>query len=132
VTYLFLFARILYGGFFLISGVNHFMKAGMYTQYTASKKIPAPAAAVLISGALMVLGGASILLGLFPVIGLWLIAAFLVAVTPTMHAFWAEKEASQRMMQQVQFMKNVALLGAALMMIVFTTYMGPWPFRMVR
>jgi putative oxidoreductase len=132
VTYLFLFARILFGGFFLMSGVNHFAKAGMYTQYAASKKVPTPAAAVLGSGALLVLGGMSVLLGLFPVIGFWLIVAFLVGVTPAMHAFWAEKDPGQRALQQVQFLKNVALLGATLMMIVFTTYMGPWPFRMVR
>jgi putative oxidoreductase len=132
VTYLFLFARILYGGFFLLSGVNHFTHAGTYTQYAASNKVPAASAAVLGTGVLLVLGGASILLGLFPVIGFWLIVAFLAVVTPTMHAFWAISDPGQRAMQQVQFMKNIALLGAALMMIVFTTYMGPWPFRMVR
>jgi putative oxidoreductase len=132
VTYLFLFARILYGGFFLLNGVNHFMKIEMYTQFLTAKKLPAPAAATMGTGVVLVLGGASILLGLFPVIGLWLIVAFLAIVTPMMHGFWSVKDPGQRMMQQVQFMKNVALLGAALMMIVFTTYMGPWPFRMVR
>lgn len=132
MTYLFLFARILYGGFFLISGVNHFVKTGTYTQYAASKKLPAPAAGVLGTGALIVLGGMSILLGLFPVIGFWLIVAFLVGVTPVMHGFWSVEDPGQRAMERVQFMKNVGLLGAALMMIVFTTYMGPWPFRMVR
>jgi len=132
LTYLFLFARILFGGFFLISGVNHFTKTAMYTQSVASKKVPAPAAAVLGSGALIVLGGMSILLGLFPVIGFWLIVAFLVGVTPMMHAFWKLDDPLQRTMQRIQFLKNVALLGATLMMIVFTTYMGPWPFRMVR
>ncbi|HVB35413.1 MAG TPA: DoxX family membrane protein [Patescibacteria group bacterium] len=132
MTYLFLFARILFGGFFLISGVNHFTKTAMYTQSVASKKVPAPAAAVLGSGALIVLGGMSILLGLFPVIGFWLIVAFLVGVTPMMHAFWKLDDPLQRTMQRIQFLKNVALLGATLMMIVFTTYMGPWPFRMVR
>ena len=81
---------------------------------------------------IVVLGGGSILLGLFPVVGFWLIVAFLVGTTPMMHGFWSVSDPGQRAMEQIQFMKNVALLGAALMMIVFTTYMGPWPFRMVR
>ena len=132
MTYLFLFARILFGGFFLMNGVNHFMKAGAYTKYAASQKVPAPAAAVLGAGTLLVLGGMSILLGLFPVVGFWLIVAFLVGVTPMMHRFWSISDPGQRAIEQAQFMKNVALLGAALMMIVFTSFMGPWPFRMVR
>lgn len=132
MTYLFLFARILFGGFFLISGVNHFTKPEKYKQSAASKHVPAPAAAVLGSGALIVLGGMSVLLGLFPVIGLWLIVAFLVGVTPMMHGFWSVSDPVQRAKQNIQFQKNLALLGATLMMIVFSTFMGPWPFRMVR
>jgi len=132
VTYLFLFARILYGGFFLITGVSHFTKTGMYTQYAATKKVPAPAVAVLGAGVLLVLGGMSILLGLFPAIGFWLIVAFLAGVTPVMHNFWSISDAGQRAIEKIQFLKNVALLGATLMMIVFTSFMGPWPFRMVR
>lgn len=132
MTYLFLFARILFGGFFIIEGVNHFTKTSNYAQQARARRLPAPAAAVLASGTLIVVGGASILLGLFPVIGFWCIVAFLVGVTPMMHSFWSIRDPGQRAIEKAQFLKNVALLGAALMMIVFATYMGPWPFRMVR
>lgn len=132
MTYLFLFARILYGGFFLIKGVKHFSNVGKYAQHAAAKNVPAPNAAVLGTGVLLVLGGGSILLGLFPVVGFWLLVAYLAGTTPMMHRFWSVNDPGERAMEQIQFMKNVALLGAALMMIVFTTYMGPWPFRMVR
>jgi uncharacterized membrane protein YphA (DoxX/SURF4 family) len=132
MSYLFLFSRILYGGFFLMSGVNHFSKRGAYTQFAASKKVPLPIAAVLGSGVLLVLGGLSVLLGVLPQIGLWLIVAFLVGTTPMMHNFWSVRDPNQREMEKIQFMKNVALLGAALMMVVFTNYLPPWPFRMVQ
>ena len=33
-----------------------------------------------------------------------------------MHAFWREKEPSARQLQQINFLKNVALLGAALIL----------------
>lgn len=132
MTYLFLFARILYGGFFLLSGFDHFTKRSSYTQFAAKKKVPAPTAAVLGTGVLLVLGGLSILLGVFPQIGLWLIVAFLVGTTPLMHNFWSVSDPTQRASQKAHFLKNVALLGAALMMVVFTNYLPPWPFRMVQ
>lgn len=133
MTYLFLFARILYGGFFLLNGYNHIAKRKSFTQYAASKNVPAPAAAVLGTGVLLVLGGLSVLLGVFPQIGMWLIVAFLVGTTPMMHNFWSGSDPSQKQVERVQFLKNVGLLGATLMMIVFTYYLAlPWPFRMVQ
>ncbi len=133
MTYLFLFARILYGGFFLMSGFNHLSKRQMYTQYAASKKVPAPMVAVLGTGALLTAGGLSILLGVYPQIGLWLIVAFLLGTTPLMHNFWSVSDPNQKAMEMIQFLKNIALLGATLMMIVFTYFLAlPWPFRMVQ
>ncbi|HEV2388040.1 MAG TPA: DoxX family membrane protein [Candidatus Acidoferrales bacterium] len=133
MTILFLIARILYGGFFLFSGINHFTKLTSYTQYAASKRVPAPAAAVIGGGVLLVLGGLSVVIGAYPEIGLILLAVFLLLTTPMMHRFWAERDPQWRTMEMVNFMKNVALLGAALMMIVFTYFAsGPWPFRMVQ
>jgi uncharacterized membrane protein YphA (DoxX/SURF4 family) len=132
MIYLFLFARILFGGFFLYSGVIHFVKSGMYTQYAAAKKVPVPRVAVLGTGAMLVVGSLSVLLGVYPTIGLWILVAFLVGTTPMMHRFWSEGEPSQRTMEMVQFMKNLALLGSTLIIIVLSSYLGPWPFRMVQ
>jgi putative oxidoreductase len=123
INILLLIGRILYGGFFLMSGLNHFTKMNMYKQFTASKGIPAPALAVGGSGLLILLGGLSVLLGFQPHIGLLLIAIFLVGVTPGMHAFWNVSEPMARMADQVNFMKNVALLGAALAMAAIPQ---PW------
>ena len=120
---LLLIGRILYGGFFLTGGLNHFTKMSNYKQYAASKGVPAPSLAVGLSGLLILLGGLSVLLGFHPHIGLLLIAIFLVGVTPGMHAFWGISEPMARMADQVNFMKNVALLGAALAMAAIPL---PW------
>ena len=45
MDYLFLLGRILYGGFFLLGGINHFMHLGMMSGYSASKGVPAAKAA---------------------------------------------------------------------------------------
>ena len=133
MDYLFLIGRLLYGGFFLLNGINHITRRTAYAQFAASKNVPLPLAAVLGTAALLVLGGLSVLLGAWPEIGLSLIAAFLVGTTPMMHRFWAASDSRERIVEQVHFLKNIALLGATLMMIVFTAYAaGPWPFRVVR
>jgi putative oxidoreductase len=116
-TITFLIGRILFGGFFFLSGLNHFTKRAMYTQYAASKRVPSPGASVIISGLLIVLGGLSVLLGAWTGVGLFLILIFLATVTPKMHNFWTIADPSQRMAEQVNLMKNVALFGAGLIML---------------
>jgi putative oxidoreductase len=44
-----------------------------------------------------------------------LLAVFLVQVTLMMHIFWAVKDPMMALMQQAMFMKNLSMLGAALL-----------------
>lgn len=104
---------------------EHFMQRGMLTQYAASKNVPAPGAAVALSGLLILLGGASVLLGAWPVVGCTLIALFLLGVSPRMHNFWAITDPNQKMADMINFTKNTALLGAALALMYVPQ---PWPF----
>lgn len=120
----FLIGRLLYGGFFLMSGINHFMKFGMYKAYAASKGAPAPGTAVRVTGLLLLAGGLSMILGAFPTVGAVLLVIFLLGVTPMMHNFWAVEDPQARMGEMVNFMKNSALLGAALMSLAIPQ---PWP-----
>ena len=129
IAILLLIGRILYGGFFLMSGVNHFIKLNSYKPYAASKGVPAPGLAVAGSGLLILLGGLSVLLGFLPHIGLLLIVIFLVVTTPKMHAYWTLTDPMAKMGDQVNFMKNVALLGAALALAAIPQ---PWPMSLGR
>jgi uncharacterized membrane protein YphA (DoxX/SURF4 family) len=104
--------RTLFGGFFLYNGINHFLNRGMLTKYARSKNVPAAGVAVPLSGALIVLGGLSLLTGTRPRWGASLIMAFLLGVTP-MHAFWKVEDEAQRMQELVNFTKNIALIGGA-------------------
>lgn len=120
----FLLGRILFGGFFLYNGINHFKNHNMLAQYAGAKKVPAPEAAVAMSGALLAIGGTSILLGLKPKIGAAALVAFLAGVSPSMHDFWNAADAQQRQSDMIHFMKNLALLGAALSLMGIEE---PWP-----
>ena len=81
----------------------------------------------MVSGLMIVLGGISILLGLRPFFGVVLITLFLIPVTFWMHNYWDDKEPMTRINNQVNFMKNVALLGAAWMLLAIPR---PWPMSL--
>jgi uncharacterized membrane protein YphA (DoxX/SURF4 family) len=119
---IFLLGRILLGGFFIMSGFNHFKDTEGLAGYAASKEVPQPKWAVLVSGVLLAIGGLGILTGIFPQLAILLLVLFLLPTTFIMHDFWhASDEAKQS--EQTDFMKNLALVGALLMLLALTT---PW------
>jgi uncharacterized membrane protein YphA (DoxX/SURF4 family) len=124
VPYIFLAGRILYGGFFALAGFDHFRRVALMVPYTASKGVPAPKLAILGSGALIMLAGLSIVLGYRPSWAVLLLTVFLLPVTFLMHNFWAASNPQVQQIDRVNFKKNVALLGAAWMLLAVPQ---PWP-----
>ena len=121
---LFLLGRIVFGGFFLYNGIHHFQQRKAMAQYTGSKGVPAPELAVVGSGSLLLLGGASVLLGIKPKWGTLAIITFLSGVSPVMHDFWKSDDPMRKQNDMAHFMKNVAMLGAAM---AFMGMKEPWP-----
>ena len=111
---LFFVGRAMYAFIFLMSGVGHISQLEQMAQYPKAKRVPAPKLATASSGVLLVLGGLSVLLGVYTTLGLSLLVVFLVPATLIMHNFWAVKNPMERQMEMVNFLKNLALLGAAL------------------
>ena len=112
--YLLIISRVIFGGYFIISGVNHLTHRNMLAGYAASKKVPSPKLAVVVSGVIAILGGLGVMLALFVPVSVALIVLFLLPITFMMHNFWALPDANARAMEQVSFMKNIALLAASL------------------
>lgn len=110
----FLIGRILFGGFFIYSGIDHLRRAEQMAPYAKSKGLPTPDLAVKLSAVPLIVGGASVLLGLKPRVGAAAILAFLAGVSPVMHDFWRAKDPGQRQADMVNFLKNLALAGGAL------------------
>lgn len=124
---LFFLGRIIFGGYFLVNGANHFMSDAMFVQYAAAKGVPMPEIAIVAAGLLIVVGGLSVLLGLWPHVGTLCIVLFLLGVSPIMHNFWAITDPAERTAEMVNFTKNMALLGGALMMVGIPR---PWPYSL--
>ena len=116
--------RFLFALIYLMAGANHFNKQTI--GYAASQGVPLAAIAVPLSGVLAIGGGLSILLGYRAKLGAWLIVLFLVPVSLMMHKFWTVTDPMMAQIQMILFMKNVSMLGGA----VLISHFGAGPFSL--
>jgi putative oxidoreductase len=114
-----LIGRILFVALFLMSGIGHFQQTQAMAGYAQSKGVPSPRPAVLAGGVLLLLGAVLVLLGIWADLGALLLAVFLVPTAIMMHAFWKETDEMAKNNERVQFLKDMALAGAALMLFGF-------------
>src|SRR6266536_651818 len=114
-------ARLLFVALFLMSAPNHFKAQTI--AYAAQQGVPFASILVPLSGVMAIAGGLSVLIGWHARVGAWLLVAFLVPVTLMMHAFWKVPDPMMRQIQMGMFMKNLAMLGGALVI----AYWGAGP-----
>ena len=119
--------RILFALIFLVSGFNHFSPATI--AYADSQGVPMAAISVPFFGVIAIVGAVSIMVGYPGRIGALLIIVFLVPVTVFMHRFWSVSDPTMYQMQFINFMKNLALLGGAIMLLVRGTDPGAFKGR---
>ena len=110
-----LIARILMAFMFVSSGINHFKHTDAMAGYAQFKKVPAAKLSVQLSGLLMLLGGVSVILGVWADLGALVIAVLLVLMAVKMHGFWNADEASKQT-EMIGFWKNISIAGGALFM----------------
>lgn len=119
MKYIVVLGRVLYSAIFIFSGFEHFLLAKTITEEAARHGVPLAQVAVPVSGVIAVFGGISILLGYYARVGAWLIVIFLVPVTLMLHNFWAITDPRLAQTVEIMFMKNISMLGAALMIAYF-------------
>ena len=119
-----LLGKFIFGGYFIMNAYNHFKNHKGMGMYAISKGMPESLAnsAVFITGVMLLLGGLGIILGLYVEIAMLILAVFLVGVSFQMHQFWKVEDPMQKMSEQVNFYKNMALVGA--LFLIFTNSAG--------
>ena len=120
----FLIGRMMFGGFFIYSGINHLVNRKQMAEYTRAKNVPMAEAAVITTGVMMLAGGTSVVLGIKPKLGTLAILGFLGSVSPVMHDFWRAEDPNQRQADMAHFAKNLAMVGASLALMGVEE---PWP-----
>lgn len=116
MNYVLLLGRLLYSLIFILAGISHFSHETI--QMAADHGFPMASFLVPASGVLLLLGGLSILLGVKARYGAWLIVIVMVPLTLCIHRFWGVHE-SMQMLQKIMFLKNLSMIGAALIIAYF-------------
>lgn len=124
MDFLIFLARLLFSAIFISSGFGHLTANKSMAEYAGSQGVPAPKFMVALTGLMILFGGFSVLLGIWVKVGTILLILFLIPAAFMMHNFWAVDDPNMKQVQQAQFMKNLALAGAAFLIFYFGT--GPW------
>ncbi|MBI2619123.1 MAG: DoxX family protein [Ignavibacteriales bacterium] len=128
MNYTVLVARILFSMVFIVNGLmGHFGSLDAMAGYADMKGVPLPQVAVVITGIMIVLGGLSILLGVYVRVGALLLVFFLVPTALIIHNFWTLEDEMARMNDMAHFMKDLALAGAAFLIWYFERKAGTFP-----
>ena len=117
MRYLVLIGRVLFSLIFITAAPRHFTHEGI--QHAADLGVPLATLLVPVSGLMAIAGGLSVAAGYKTRWGAWLLVAFLLPVTLTMHAYWKVHDPVQIHVQQAMFAKNMSMLGAALLVAQF-------------
>lgn len=110
--------RILFAALLIPSGVRKLMDLSATAAYMTRMGVPAPDVMALIAGGAEVLLPLLLILGVVPRITAILTGGFILVATLTAHRFWEFTDPAAAMMQQIQFLKNLALMGGSMFYFV--------------
>jgi len=113
-----LFGRIAMSVIFITSGFGKAMGFAGTEHMIESKGVPLPEIAAVIAILIEVGGGLALLLGWKTRWAAVAFVVFLVVITPIFHGFWT-MEGAARSANQINFMKNLTILGGFLLLYAF-------------
>lgn len=110
-------AQILLAGIFIKGGADAFLQPGGRVETVAKAGLPNPRTAVELNGAAMVIGGSMLALDIAPRLAAAGLIGSLVPTTLVGHPYWKVEDQAARKMQQIQFLKNLGLVGGLLLVL---------------
>ncbi len=113
---LMIIGRVIFGAFFLIAGIRNFWNFGERMQLPTNYGWPLPAPLLVVGFAVQVLGGLSLIFGLWTIWGALALIAFLFGATPLYHNLFLFK-GKERDPHFYLTLVNITLVGGLLMII---------------
>jgi putative oxidoreductase len=116
--------RLMLSAIFLLAAVgNKIPHFNDVADVMAKVGIPAPRFMLVGAIAFLIAGSLSVILGYKSRIGASLLLIFLILATYYFHRFWESSDPKQQQDQMIEFLKNLGLMGAMLLIIANGT--GP-------
>jgi putative oxidoreductase len=122
-----LVGRILMAVIFVLSGIGKVGNFAGTAGYMASKGVPLAELALVITIIVELGGAAMLILGWKARLAAGALFLWMIPVTLLFHNFWAAP-ADQHMVQQIMFLKNLAMMGGFLYIMAF----GSGPYSLER
>jgi len=116
---LWLIGRILYCSVFIGAGIGQLVDLDGSVRSATAKGIGPARAGVVVSGVAFIVGGLSIVFGIWGDLGALLLIITLIPLTFLMHRFWAERDPDARQTELSMFMKNISLIGGAVLLFAW-------------
>ncbi|MGK2913633.1 MAG: DoxX family protein [Porticoccaceae bacterium] len=114
-----LVGRILLAALFIPAGVSKITGFATMAGMMADKGLAMVGLLLVLTIAIEAGGGLMLLLGWHARSAATVICLFLIPVTIVFHGFWGIEDAQAQHMQQIMFMKNVAIMGGLIFVAAF-------------
>jgi putative oxidoreductase len=111
--------------FFMSAVGNKIPNFAGVAEYMQSAGVPAPPLLLVLAIAFLLVGSVCVILGFKARLGAGLLLVFLTLATYYFHAFW-NFEGQEQQLQLIQFMKNLSMAGA--MLLIMANGPGPVAF----
>jgi putative oxidoreductase len=108
-------ARPLMAAMYVADGASALKSPGPRVDMVRSAGLSEPEKLVQVNAATMLVGGLLFATGRLPRLSALALFASMVPTTWVGHAFWSETDPQAKQMQQMQFMKNLSMMGGLLL-----------------
>jgi putative oxidoreductase len=116
---LIIIGKVIFGAFFLIAGVRNFARFGERRVLATNYGWPLPAPLLAIGFAVQLVGGLSLIFGLWTIAGALVLIVFLIAATPLYHNLFMF-QGKERDPHLYLTLVNITLCGGLLLVIADT------------
>jgi putative oxidoreductase len=109
--------RVLFSTYFLAMGMSHLVHFREHSAFIGGKGVPLARSATMLTIVMMVSGGVLVLFNWHTSIGGALLFGIIFPAPFFLHHFWNETDSYLRLSEFAHFIKDLALAGAALLLI---------------
>ena len=109
--------RVLFSTYFLAMGMSHLVHFREHAAFIGGKGVPLARSATMLTIVMMVSGGVLVLFNWHTSIGGALLFGIIFPAPFFLHHFWNETDSYSRLSEFAHFIKDLALAGAALLLI---------------
>jgi putative oxidoreductase len=117
-----LIGRLLFSLIFIFYGITQLINYKDTVKLMSTSKVPFPKFSAISSSLMALIGGIGIAFYAYSLYGSILIILFLLPATYYGHKFWSIKDKKEKANQMQHFIKNISLIGGAIIIGLITLW----------